>query len=400
MKKSGQIIMITLISAVASCMAATAFAGSPKEPKLRKETTINEDVKRVVDSAVITDSSVLFIDRAGAVAKSRSVPKGSRVDVSRDGRRIGQQTSADGAASKVREKKKFEMLDDAGNILWATSALTSPVFHVSQANGGSVVARACSEDGPCGNKIIIYDKQHQDGMVVSPPVGAEARSIRSRMSGDGNFIAVVFRTFDEPQPDGSSDLAYYGVAGNQLWIKHFENERIGNVAISPSGSFVAAERRNVEAGECSLMVFSKEGGLVMEQPLPKVGNYVMQFDDGETSLAVASSTGKLFLLDTTTRGLRWEYSTANDKIGFIDVDASAGFVAASVTRRDNPNAAEAPRSLYVFDAEGNLALKKTFANHGFGAWNKGPSVKLRSGGAEILVTLTRQIIVFENDLVK
>jgi hypothetical protein len=99
-------ILIIAIASAALLLGTTMYAQKPekkepKEPKLLKEKKFDKKIKRWAGNVVVTEDSIVFLDKNGNVKKTKKVKSPEQKDVhvevrlSKKGKRIGQQTFFD-----------------------------------------------------------------------------------------------------------------------------------------------------------------------------------------------------------------------------------------------------------------------------------------------------------------
>lgn len=392
-----KMIVLFLIMIYGVCHAA-----EPKEPKLIKETKFADKVKKVSDNVVVTEKELIFLDAQGNIRKKKALPKYTDVEISKNGKRIGQQTAFD-VTEKGPARTEFSMLDENGELLWTTSNLGGLVY-ISEARGGSVVQLLCSASG-CGDEILFRDKDNAKGISARPVVGQKIETISGALSDDGNYFAAAIITYKGERGreySESSDIVLFDITGKELWKKHFENERMFTVAVSPYGNFVVAEVKKYSTRESKVLIFNRQGDILLTQRVGFVGSYYLKFDKEEKVVVACSDNGELYFIETAGPSLQWKYLAGDENIVFTDADITTDYIAASVTTINPKNISDGslPRYIYVFDSKGMLLLKKKIINHGYHAWRDGLSVKIGDKGKEISATLRYKIMKFENEFAK
>jgi WD40 repeat protein len=217
------------------------------------------------------------------------------------------------------------------------------------------------------------------------------------LSEDGKYFIVEYFIGEK-----MSELVLFDVlAKKPLWVKRFEDETIYDMAVSPQGNYVAVGTRT-DNREYFIYVYSTQGSQIISKEIGYGGNYYVAFSDDERFLIAGSSKGNIYAFSIETKKLSWSYSTGDKNIGFLNFNASSGFIATSVITK-NPTGgsdSEFPRYLYVFDNAGNLLLKRKFTDHGIDRWDEGQKVELRNSGSKIRVTLNDKLYEFENEFAK
>jgi WD40 repeat protein len=392
-------LLIIAIASAALLLGTTMYAEKPekketKEPKLLKEKKFDKKIKRWAGNVVVTEDSIVFLDKDGNVKKTKKVKSPEQKDVhvevrlSKKGTRIGQQTFFD-ITEKGSSKVKYELMDEEGNVLWSTDNMWGITYLSDESD--VVVERECG-DGWCSRNIFIYDRQNPKGVKVTADVDPNSKSSGGYLTGDGRYFVAQFRK------GKLYDVALFDVINRKpMWVKKFKDEVVYSLAISPNGKFII-----VATSKDNIYFYSKEGRLLMQIQTERGGGCYFAFDKDEEYASIATGFGELFLIDLNNHTIRWKYFTGDTNMHFLDVDYSSGYIAASVTTLDPMNRSNAslPRYLYVFNLDGNLLLKKKIVGHGFKKWNNEIQVLIKNSGKKVLINLTDKLLEFENEFTK
>ena len=359
-----------------------------KELRLVKEKKFDKKIKKFKGNVVVTEDEILFLGNNMNIRKKKIVPKPkrTRIRISKDGKRIGQQTFFD-VGEKGAKRSELLLLDENGDTLWKLNNIFGEI-KVSQANGGSIVEFECGEGG-CTNKMTIYNEGNLKGKVIIPT--SSMQSVGSAISEDGNYFVSIFSN------RGIYDLILFSISGEELWAKRFENEIVRKTNISSSGELIVAEVTPKGKRETEMLLFNKEGDLLYKKQL-KFEGHIFKFDPSEKYLLTASGRGTIYLFDTSSKELLWEYSVNDRNIRFLNADIKSGFIALSAAVR-NPKKKfdyKQPKKIYVFDLEGKMLAKKTIAKHGFKPWNEGPAISIEDEGRKIMINTRFDLLEFEN----
>ena len=396
-------ILIIAIAATALLIGSTMYAQKPekkqpKEPKLLKEKKFDKKIKRWAGNVVVTEDSIVFLDKDGNVKKTKKLAKYTGVRLSKNGKRVGQSRAYD-VTEKGPGRVEFKMMDENGNVLWETDN-TFGLKYISEANDGTLVRREC-DGGWCSKNIVIHDRQNRKGVKVTPDVNESAQSSGGYFSEDGKYFVVKYDALQKPD-----ELVLFDVlAKKPLWVKLFEGETIYDIAVSPLGKYVSIVTKNNE-NQCFIHVFDKTGNLVLTQEIGYkhgyLGNYYFDFDNNEKYLVIASERGELFVFDPKLKKLLWKHFIGDKDMGFLDVDISANFITLSVTQLKIKDRYDGslPRYLYVFDYKGALLLSRKFTDHGLSRWSEGIKVNLDLSSKKIRVILNDKFYEFENEFAK
>jgi hypothetical protein len=89
-------ILIIAIASAALLLGTTMYAQKPekKEPKepILKEKKFDKKIKRWAGNVVVTEDSIVFLDKDGNVKKTKKIPEQTAVHLSKRGKKIGQAT--------------------------------------------------------------------------------------------------------------------------------------------------------------------------------------------------------------------------------------------------------------------------------------------------------------------
>ena len=399
MKKTFLIIMSLLLVVTANAQEKKPLPEQASERakslKLVKEKQYKKKIKFFSEHIVVTEDEIIFLDQAGNEKKKKKLPKFSSVRLSKKGKLIGQQRYTD-VTEKGWGGSEFILMDEDGNEIFKTNKVGDN-FYLSPVNDGTVVQPICHEGG-CTNSILFISKNNKEGRIVKLQVREPAQLKTEDISADGNYYISVYYKRSEKGNDYSSYLIFLDIEGNILWQKFFEEERIGRSRISSNGSFVAVDVRSALKKERYIHIYDTKGTLLFKKQVEYPGSYRFAVDNDERYIVAGSTGGAMYLFDTSTLSLLWQYSTGDKNVGFLDVDIDSAIVAAIVTTKNPKNRSDGslPRYLYLFDIEGNIMEKKKFEGHGFGRWLKGPKVKITESGRKILIGIQDRLLEFNN----
>jgi WD40 repeat protein len=398
-------LLIIAIASAALLMGTTVYAQKPekkgpKEPKLLKEKKFDKKIKKWAGNVVVTEDSIVFLDKDGNVKKTKKIKSPEQKDVhvnvrlSKKGKRIGQRTFFD-ITEKGASKVKYELMDEEGNVLWATDNMWGITYLSDEID---VVAELECEDGWCSRNVVFHDKQNPKGVKVTADVSPNAQSSGGYLSEDGKYFIAEFSIGDK-----SYEAALFDVINRKpLWVKKFENKKVHSVAVSPQGNFVFVPSRHKEKSARFFNIYSKNGELVLKCAAERKGAYRYSFDPEEKYAVAATGFGELYVFDLKNAKLLWKYFVGETNLSFLDVDYSSGYIAASVTTRNpkNPTDPSFPRYLYIFNLDGELLLKKKIVGHGFKRWLAEIYVRIKDDGRKILINLPDKLLEFENEFAK
>jgi hypothetical protein len=393
-------ILIIAIVALALLFGTTMYAQKPekkepKEPKLLKEHKFDKKIKKWAGNVVVTEDSIVFLDKDGNVKKTKKLKSPGQKDVhidvrlSKKGKKIGQRTFSD-IGEKGANKVKYELMDEEGNVLWATDNIWG-ITYLSD-DSDVVVKRECGDDW-CSRRIVFYDKQNPKGEKVTADVDNAAESSGGYLSEDGKYFVATFSTWDK-----HDEVALFDVLKKkQLWVKKFTDEDIHSLAVSPKGNFSI-----VVSSKDGINIFSKEGKLLLQIQTERGGACYFSFDQEEKYALIATRFGELYISDLINAKIMGKYLTEDKNIRFRGVYYSSGYIAASVTTLDPNNRSNAslPRYMYVFNIDGNRLLQKKIIGHGFRKWNDEIKVSIRNDGRKVLINLSDKLLEFENEFAK
>jgi hypothetical protein len=180
------------------------------------------------------------------------------------------------------------------------------------------------------------------------------------------------------------------------------DEIVASIAVSPQGNFVFVYTGLKGKREFYNYIYGKNGELLIKQQFEYPGNRYYAFGSKEQHAVIATSKGELCLFDLKSSKLLWKYFTGDKNVGFLDVDYSSGYIAASVTTRNPKDISDGslPRYLYVFNIDGDLLLKKKIIDHGFKRRLAEIQVRIKNSGRKILINLPDKLLEYENEFAK
>jgi hypothetical protein len=269
---------------------------------------------------------------------------------------------------------------------------------MSDGEGSTVVELECGEGGWCSRNVVFHDKQNPKGVKVTADVNRDADSAEGYLSEDGKYFVAEFSAWNKPY-----EVALFDVLNRKpLWGKKFMDEIVASIAVSPQGNFVFVYTGLKGKREFYNYIYGKNGELLIKQQFEYPGNRYYAFGSKEQHAVIATSKGELCLFDLKSSKLLWKYFTGDKNVGFLDVDYSSGYIAASVTTRNPKDISDGslPRYLYVLNIDGDLLLKKKIIDHGFKRRLAEIQVRIKNSGRKILINLPDKLLEYENEFAK